>query len=246
MLQQRQHFTDVGDFFVNHQDERVIQFSAHVVSVGNKVRRQVTAIKLHTFNNVQFVLQALAFFNGDNAFFTNFLHRFSNDRANVVVAVGRNGANLGNRLVVFTRNRHSLDFGNSSYNSLVDAALEVHRVHAGRNGFQAFFQNRLSQNGCRSGTVTGFVRSFGSNFLHHLRAHVFKAIFQFNFLGNRYTVFGDGRRAERFVDYDVTAFGAKRYFYCVCQGVYAFQHFLTGAVSEFDVFCSHVLNPFPN
>ena len=65
---------------------------------------------------------------------------------------------------------------------LVDAALDVHRVGAGGDGLQALAHDRLGQHGGGRGAVAGLVGGVGSDFLHHLRAHVLELVLQFDFL----------------------------------------------------------------
>ena len=61
----------------------------HLFGVGDEVWRQVAAIKLHTFNDIEFKFEALGFFNGDHAFFADLFHGFSNLAAHFGVAIGR-------------------------------------------------------------------------------------------------------------------------------------------------------------
>src|SRR5690606_28754151 len=119
-FQHWQQFADVGDFFVNQQDERMIVLNAHAVLVVDEVRRQVTAVELHTFYYVQLVFQAGAFFNGDNAFFTSFFHSFSNQLAHRGIAVCGDAAYLRDRFGICTRNGDRLNVFNSSSDSFID------------------------------------------------------------------------------------------------------------------------------
>jgi hypothetical protein len=88
----------------------------------------------------------------------------------------------------------------TSVHGHVDAALQVHRVHAGGNSLVAFLNDGLGQNRCRGGAVTGDVVGLGGNFAQHLRAHVLELVFQFDFLGDGNAVLGDARCAERLVE----------------------------------------------
>src|SRR5690606_27202163 len=162
-FQHRQQFADVGDLLVDQQHVRVIQLGRHVVLVVDEVWRQVAAIELHTFNHVQLVFQATTFFNRDDAFFAYTLHGVGDDLANGLVAVGRDGANLGDVAAVITGLGHVTDGLDGSGSRLVDAALQVHRVHAGSNGLDTFVNDSLGQNGRGGSTVTGLVVGLGSN-----------------------------------------------------------------------------------
>src|SRR5690606_25642997 len=98
--------------------------------------------------------------------------RVGDDVADRLVGVGRDRADLGDRLVVGGGLGDVLQLGDRGGDRLVDAALEVHRVHAGGNGLGALADQRLRQHGRGGGAVTGVVGGLGSDFLDHLRAHV--------------------------------------------------------------------------
>jgi hypothetical protein len=57
-------------------------------------------------------------------------------------------------------------------------------------------------------------------------------IFQFDFFGDRHTVFGDVGSAEGFLDHHIAAFGAKGYFHSIGQCVNAFFEFSRASVSK--------------
>ena len=84
----------------------------HLFCISYKVSRQVTTVELHTFNHVQFVLQTGTVFNGDNAFFTDFVHRFSDQFTYGFVGVSRDGTNLSNRFRVRARYGQRFQFFN--------------------------------------------------------------------------------------------------------------------------------------
>jgi hypothetical protein len=121
----------------------------------------------------------------------------------------------------------------------VDAALQVHRVHAGGNRLHAFAHDGLGQHGGGGGAVAGDVVGLGGDFAHHLRAHVLELVLQFDFLGDGHAVLGDARGAERLVDHDVAAFRAERHLDGVGQDVDAAQHALAGIGAKLYVFGSH-------
>ena len=126
----------------------------------------------------------------------------------------------------------------------VDAAFEVGGVHAGGNVFHAFGHDGLCQNGGGGGAVARYVVGFGRHFFHHLRAHVFKLVFQLDFFGNGNAVFGDVRAAEGAVEHYVAAFGAEGNFHRVGQYVHAVYHFLTHFYAKLNFFCCHDWFPY--
>jgi hypothetical protein len=115
---------------------------------------------------------------------------------------------------------------------LVDAALEVHRVHAGGDELHAFADDGLGQHGGRRGAVTGDVGGLGSDFLDHLRAHVLELVLEFDFLGDGNAVLGHGRGAEAALEHDVAALGAEGDLDRVGQDVDASHHALTRGIAE--------------
>ncbi len=156
-----------------------------------------------------------------------------------MIRVGRDGAYLGNCLGVGAWLGQLFQLGNNGDGRLVDAALEVHRVHAGSDSLQAFVDDGLSQNGSGSGTVACIIVGTGGNVFDQLRAHVFETVFKLDFLGNRNTVFGDQRSAKAFLDDNVAAFRAQGRFNCVSQDVYTGEHFFAARIAEFNFFSSH-------
>ncbi len=84
-----------------------------------------------------------------------------------------------------------LQRSNDSFNSLVDTALDFHRVVTGGHQLDAFTVDGLSQYRSGGGAVTGNIGSLGSNFLDHLCTHILELVFQFDLLGDGNAVLGD-------------------------------------------------------
>ncbi len=239
LLEHRQQVADVGDFLVEQQDIRIVQDGDLLVRVVDEVGRQVAAVELHTFDDVEFVLQGLAVFNGDDAFLADFLHGLGDDVADREIGIGGNGADLGDFLIGRAGLRQVLQSVDGSGDGFVDAALQVHRVHAGGNVFHAFANDRLGQHSRGGGTVTGDVGGLGSDFLDHLGAHVHELVFQFDFLGDGNTVLGHGRGAERALQNHVAAFRTEGNLDGVGQDIDALDHAGACGIAKFNVFCCH-------
>src|SRR5690606_26652107 len=107
------------------------------------------------------------------------------------VAIGRDDADLGNLVIA----RHRLGAGLDVLDHLADgeigAALEVHRVHAGRDRLHAFAHDGLGQHGGGGGAVAGGVVGLRGHFAHHLCAHVLELVLQLDLLGDGNAVLGD-------------------------------------------------------
>ena len=135
------------------------------------------------------------------------------------------------------RARRSSSICRDYRNGLFDAALQGHRVGAGGNRLHAFAEDGLGQNGRGRGAVAGDVGSLGSDFTHHLRAHVLERILQFDFLGHGDAVLGDGRRTEFLLDDNVAALGTEGHLHCVGQKVNAAQDRLPRLLSVNNLLC---------
>jgi len=221
------------------QDQRVFQIRNHLLGVGHEIGRQVATVELHPLDDFDLGLHPLVLFDGDDTLVADLLHRVGDLAADERLAVRRDGADLGHFVAVLDRTRRSLDRRDDLGGGQVDAALQVHRVHARCNRLQAFLDDGLRQHGGGGGAVAGLVIGAGSDFLHHLGAHVLELVFQFDFLGDRDTVLGDARGTERFLDDDVTAFRAERHLDSIREDVDAAQHTVAGIGIELDFLGSH-------
>ena len=133
-LEDRQHFADVGDLLVDEQDVGIVELSGHVVLVVDEVGGEVAAVELHALNHFELVVETRAFLNGDHAFLTHLLHGLSDEGTDGVIGVGGDRADLGDGLGIGAGGRQRLDFLDRFNHGLIDAALEVHGVHASGHG----------------------------------------------------------------------------------------------------------------
>ena len=224
------------------QDIGVIQFHDHLFGIGDEVGGEVAAVKLHAFHDGDFGFQALGFFHRDHAFIADLLHGLGNFFTDEAVTIGRNRTNLSDFFCGLHFFGAALDVGNGCSNGEINTALQIHRVHARCDIFCTFAHDGLSQNGRGGGAVTGGVIGLGGHFAHHLGAHVLELVFQFDFLGNRHTVFGDAGGAEGLFDHNVTTLGAECDFHSIGKNVDATQHFFAGIGGKTDFFRSHFLS----
>src|SRR4029079_9941226 len=133
--------------------------------------------------DVQLGLGGLGFLDGDDTLVADLFHGPGDHLADFGVAVGGDGADLGDLGVVADLLRGGLDLLDDLGDRLVDAALQVHRVHAGRDRLQAFHGDRLGEHGGGGGAVAGLVVGLGGDFADQLGAEVLELVSQFDFLG---------------------------------------------------------------
>jgi hypothetical protein len=117
-----------------------------------------------------------------------------------------------------------LDFLNRDFHGFFDAPLERHRVCAGGHGFDTLPEDRLREYRRRRRSIAGNVRGFRSDFAHHLRAHVFHRVFQFNLFGYGYAILGDDWRPKLLLDHRVATLGTQRNLDRIRQRVHAAQN----------------------
>src|SRR3954453_5125708 len=137
-FEQRKQFVQRGELLLVDQDVGVIHLDAHLVGVGDEVGRDVAAVELHAFDDVEFGLQRLGFLNRDNALVADLLHRVGKEFADFGIAVRRDGADLCDLLVRGDLFGVLDEVGDDGFHCHVDTALQVHRVHAGGYRLGAF------------------------------------------------------------------------------------------------------------
>ena len=239
-FQQRQQLVERRELLLVDEDVGVLHLDAHLVGVGDEVGRDVAAVELHAFDHVELGLEALGLFDRDHALVADLLHRLGEVIADLLVAVGGDGADLGDLGVGGDLLRVLLQLLDDGLDREVDAALEVHRVHAGGNRLGAFLDDRGGKHGRGRGAVTGDVGGLRRDLAHHLRAHVLELVFELDLLGDGDAVLGDAGGAERFVEHDVAALGAERHLHRVGENVDAAQHLVARIDREFDFLGSHL------
>ena len=194
-FQQRQQLLQAGELLLVDQDVGVLHLDPHLLGIGDEVGRDVAAVELHAFDHLELGLQRLRLLDRDHALVADLLHGVGEEAADLGVAVGRDGADLGDLLVGGDLLGVLLQVGDDRLDRQIDAALEVHRVHAGGDRLGAFPHDRVGQHGRGGGAVTGLVGGLGGDLAHHLGAHVLELVLELDLLGDGDAVLGDARRA---------------------------------------------------
>ncbi len=201
--------------------------------------RKIAAVELHPFDDVEFGLDGLSLLDSDDTLIADALHGFCNHLADGRIAVGRDRADLRN---LFRRGDllgAGLDVADRFSHREIDAALQVHRVHAGRHRLGALAHDRLGENRRGGGAVTGDVAGFRGHLAHHLGAHVHEPVVELDFLGDGDAVLGDARRAIGLFDHHVAALGAERDLHGVSKDVDAAEHLVSRVGAKSHDFRSH-------
>ena len=135
------------------EDIGVLELGAHLLGVGDEVGRQIAAIELHALDDVEFGLEALRLLDRDHALVADLLHRVRDHLADRHVAVGRDRADLRDFRGILDLPGALGDILDRLGDGEVDAALEVHRVHAGGDRLGAFAKNRSGKHRRGSGAA---------------------------------------------------------------------------------------------
>src|SRR5690606_22523766 len=238
-LEHRQQIADARDLLVVQQHVRVLELRRHRLLVVDEVRRQIPAVELHAFDELELVLDARALLDRDHALAADLVHRVRDDVADRLIGVRRDRADLRDRLTVRARLRQLLQLLDGHRGGLVDAALQVHRIHAGRRGLEAFAEDRLREHGRRRRAVARRVGGLRRDFLDHLRADVLELLLELDLLRDRHAVLRDRRRTPALLDQHIAALRAERLLHGIRQNVDALQHLLARLLRENELLSGH-------
>ena len=229
----------IAELLFVDEDVGILQLDAHLLGIGDEVGGEIAAVELHAFDDLELGLGGLGLLDRDDALVADLLHRLGDHLADGGVAIGGDGADLGDLVRRFHLLGARLDVLDDGSHRKVDAALEVHRVHAGGDQLGAFAQDRGGEHRRRGGAVAGKIVGLRGHFAHHLRAHVLELVGKLDFLGDGDAVLGDARRAVGLVDDDVAALGAERHLDGVVEHFDAAQHAVARVGGEFDFLGRH-------
>ena len=179
----------------------------------------------------------------DHAFLADLVHRLGDLLADDGVAIGRDDADLGDLVRAGDRLGARLEILDDLGDGEIDAALQVHRVHAGRDRLHALADDRLGEDGGGGGAVAGEVVGLRGDLAQHLRAHVLELVLELDLLGDGDAVLGDARGAEALVEDDVAALGTEGDLHRVGEDVDAAHDALAGVARKVNVFRCHVAIP---
>jgi hypothetical protein len=234
-----QHRLERGELLLVDEDIGVLELGQHLLGVGDEIGREIAAVELHALDHVELGLEALGLFDRDHALVADLLHRVGDHLADRLVAIGGDRADLSDFRRFLDLLRALGDVLDRFGDGVIDAALEVHRIHAGGHELRAFAHDRLGENRGRGGAVAGGVVRLRGHFAHHLGAHVLEFIVELDLLGDGDAVLGDPRRAERLVENDVAALGTQRHPDGVGENIDAAQHLVARVGRKAYVLGSH-------
>src|SRR6059058_330202 len=122
----------------------------------------------------------------------------------------------------------------------LDAALQRHRVRAGRDVLHALADDRLREDRRRRGAVTGDVVRRRGDLAHELCTLVLEDVLDLDLARDRDAVVRDGGSAELLVEHDVAPLRTKRDLDRVTEDVHAALERATRILVELQLLVSHV------
>ena len=238
-LEERQQVLHGADLLLVEEDVGVFEDGLERLGVGREVRGEVTLVELHAFDDVEGGLDGLGFFDGDGAVLTHAVHGFGDDVTDGLVPVGGDGGDLLDFLAVLDLLGNHGEFLDDGFGGLVDATLDEDRVGTGGDEAEAFFVDGFGQDGRGGRAVTRLVSGLRGDFAHHLGAHVFVRIVEFDLLSDGDAVLGDLRGAELLVDHHIAALRTEGDFDGTGEDGDAIEHLAAGGFVEQNLLLGH-------
>ena len=177
LLEHGQDVGDRGDLLVGDEDVRILDGRFHAVGVRDEVRRDVTAVDLHSLDELGLELQALRLLDGDHAVAADLVHDVSDELTDRLVG-GGDRRDLRDLVLALDFLRVGLDGLDDGSATLFEATLQEHRVRASGDVAKTLVHDRLREDDRRGRAVTGDVVGLGGSFLEELRAHVLERVLE--------------------------------------------------------------------
>ena len=231
LLEHREELLDRGDLALVEKDVGVVEDGFHRLRVGDEVGRDVALVELHALGELELGAHGVGLLDRDHAVLADLVEGLGEQVADVAVTARDRGD--GRHVLA------GLDLAGGLAQGVADglgrcvhAALETHRVGAGRDGTEALVDHGLGQDGGGGGAVTSDVVGLGGHLLGELGTEVLEGVVELDLTSDGDTVVGDGRRAPLLVEDDVAALGAERHLDGVGEGVDAALEGAAGVLVE--------------
>ena len=115
---------------------------------------------------------------------------------------------MGNGFGIRAGLRQTFELGHGRADCQVDSTLQVHGIHAGRDGLKPLPHDRLGEYGRGRGAISRFIGGFRGHLLDELRAHVLKLVRELDLLRNCHPVLGHERCPEALLEQRIATFRA--------------------------------------
>ena len=150
--------------------------------------RDIAAVELHALDEFEFGFERRPVLDSDHAVIADPLHGVGEAAADLPVAVGRDGADLRNLDVRGDLRGVVFEFRDDGFDREIDAALQVHGIHAGGHRLGALPDDRMREHDGGGRAVAGLIGGFCCDLAHHLGAHVLELVVEFDFPGDGHAI----------------------------------------------------------
>ena len=224
------------DLAAREQDVRVVEHGGLVVDVGHEVRGDVALVEAHALGELKVQTEAVVVLDGHHTILADLVERLGDLLADLGIGCGdRRGR--GDLLLGLHRLGRGHEFLDDRVGGLLDATAQRDRVRTGHNILEAFVHKGLGQHGRGGGAIAGHIVGLLGDFLDELGADALERVFKIDFLGDRHTIVGDGRRTIGLVEHHVAALRSQRHLDGIGELVETRQHALTCFLIIFNDLC---------
>ena len=129
---------------------------------------------------------------------------------------------------------------NDLVDSELNAASQIHWVHAGGDRFASLLEDSTSKNSGSGRAITSLVVGLASHLLDKVGTDVVVAVAKLDVLGHGDAILGDLRRAKSSVEDDIAATRSQSHLDSVSEHVTALEHESASISSKFDVLTGEV------
>mmetsp|Transcript_12027 Transcript_12027/g.26196 ORF Transcript_12027/g.26196 Transcript_12027/m.26196 type:complete len:235 (-) Transcript_12027:38-742(-) len=188
------------------------------------MRRDVSAVKPHSFNHLQFVLHGFALIDSDDALLAHSLEGLGHHAANDDITVGGNRRYLLDLLRAVDGLGHLSELLEHDFHGGVDASLQVHGVHASDDRLRSLPEDRPTEDSGGGGTIASQIIGLRGDLLDERGTDVGRLVLKLDCLCNCNAILGHLGCAKALVDHNVAALGSESHCNSICQAVGTLQH----------------------
>jgi hypothetical protein len=179
-----------------HEHEGLVEHDGLALDLVDEVRRQEAAVELQALDDLELGGDAGAVLDRDGPLPADPGDRLGDDVADGGVVVGGDGGDVRDLRVVDAGLRHLLERRHDGLHAPLDAALELHRVHAGGEILQALDDHRVRDDGRCRRAVARHLAGAGRGLAQQPGAHVLEVVLELDGLGHDHARVDDARRPE--------------------------------------------------
>lgn len=178
-----------GDLLLREEDQGLLELDLLGLGVGDEVGGDEAAVEAHTLGDLELIEESLTLLDGDDTLLADLLHGVGNQLANVLVAVGRDGGDLGDLLRGGDVAAVLLEVLDDVVDGSLDTAAEIHGVAASSDILDRLGEDGAGEDGGSGGTVTGDLVGLGGDLGEELGTEVLELVLEGDGAGDSYTVF---------------------------------------------------------